>query len=206
MHNPIHLNTIQYQINHIKFLFQLSGGLDFSTLQGYNIGYGFQLNGGYYFNTVLGIRADIQADFINRGIQTSYNPDGMKEKVTGRDMKLFTFKVDILYGNFDINSFINTYILVGAGFREKNYSTRTFEQTYFSYFTNSDTTKKTVNEAYWKTDFSAGVGAGLNLKLSPKVRISGEFQYMLLEGLSNNDEILNGSNALFKVGVSFMFK
>jgi len=188
-----------------KIFIAINAGMDFPNINGYSKGYGFQLNVGYYFNSRLGIRADIEADFINREDQMYHNPDGVTEKVTGRNMKLITFKADLLYGNFDANSFVNTYILVGAGVREKNYSSRTYAQTYFSYFTNSDTTKRTMNEAYWKTDFSVGIGAGINLKLANKLRFTGELQYMMLEGLSMGEEKLMGTNALFKIGIAYLF-
>lgn len=183
----------------------VSGGIDFPNLHGYNKGFGFQGNFGYLFNKSIGLRADMHTDFINREDQIIHNPNGVTEKVTGRNMDFYTFKVDVLYGNFDIISSLNTYILVGGGIREKHFSSRIYEQTYFSYFTNSDTTMKIVNDAYWKTDFSAGVGAGVNFKLYRNFRFLCELQYMLLEGLTMDDDISVGGYSLLKAGIFYNF-
>lgn len=184
-----------------KIFISVSAGVDFPNLQSYNKGFGFQLNGGYYISSTIGFRADIQADFINREDEIIHNTDGTTDKVTGRDMDFYTFKADILYGSFDANAIVNPYILIGAGIREKKYSSRVFEHTFFSYFTNSDSTRKSMNEEYRKTDFSAGIGAGITLKLAKKLKISGELQYMMLEGLTTDDKLINGSFALFRAGI-----
>ncbi len=195
----IHLTKKQ-----LKFFISAGGGFDMPSLQGYKKGFGVQFNAGYQFNTHIGVRAEVHADFINRNDQLIHNPDGITEKVTGRNMKLFTVKADVLYGSFDSKDPLNTYVLLSAGWRNCNNSERTYEQTYFSYFTNSDTTKKTIQAAYWDSKFAAGVGAGLRVKLYESFKLYGELQYSILDGLALNEGIINGGYISFRLGAMYL--
>ncbi len=187
-----------------KFYISAGGGFDLPSLHGYKKGFGIQFNAGYQFNNQIGIRAEINSDFIGREDQILHNPDGITEKVTGGNMKLFTVNAEVMYGSFDSNEPLNAYILMGIGWRNCNNSERTYEQTYFSYFTNSDTTKKTDQSAYWDSKFAASVGTGIRVKLNAGFKVYGELQYSILNGLALNEGILNGCYISIRLGVLYL--